>query len=470
MTLNIDTTASLQRPADLVSLVEAVLAATDEDEQDWLEWKNGLDLTEKATHFSIARVILGFANRDPAKAAARVHGHGYLVVGASPESLCDLAKIDPAALDDHLARYLGPSHVGPNYSAHWVSLRHSSVLVIIVDPPPWGAPGFPLRRTFQPDGPKENAGAQDGTIFVRSGTKTRPATSADHDMLHRRASASTHSEPTGPSLRIVAKDAGAVVVDQAAVNRLLSEKADEIAREMLREGSARKEELEAPTTQNLAYRLAIISDLGAKPRLTWEEYVQEVNDWSEAATEAAWLELLSGLTEAEHGRVALEVTNESHTNLDAVEVVVTFPPELAVVVFDEAGASAPKHPDPPASYDPRPRSSLELFSVRDLDIASLAVPRYGPMTLNQREGVYVDHRDDGAVEVTYVVGNLRPRQVLVTEPCHALLTKPRSEEPVEVTWAATSTGVDGVRTGTLLVPIAGTIDPEAAAAAVEPRM
>jgi hypothetical protein len=60
--LNIDVHEGLRRPADLVKLVEAVIAGKDEDEADWIEWKSTLDLTTAGGAFNLARQILGSSN------------------------------------------------------------------------------------------------------------------------------------------------------------------------------------------------------------------------------------------------------------------------------------------------------------------------------------------------------------------------------------------------------------------------
>lgn len=57
-------------------LVCAVVAAEREDELDWIEWKIAGDLTKRPTQGTVARHILGMANRMPDRAAQR---HAFAV-------------------------------------------------------------------------------------------------------------------------------------------------------------------------------------------------------------------------------------------------------------------------------------------------------------------------------------------------------------------------------------------------------
>jgi hypothetical protein len=49
MALLIDTTRPLRRPDELLALVVAIVGASPNDEPDWLEWKQAMDLGHKAT-------------------------------------------------------------------------------------------------------------------------------------------------------------------------------------------------------------------------------------------------------------------------------------------------------------------------------------------------------------------------------------------------------------------------------------
>ena len=75
----IDTRVSLRSPLELTGLVSAIVAASPNDETDWLEWKSGMDLGQKDSHVTIAWHILGMANRrvaDALRQVGRLRLHG----------------------------------------------------------------------------------------------------------------------------------------------------------------------------------------------------------------------------------------------------------------------------------------------------------------------------------------------------------------------------------------------------------
>lgn len=132
MALNIDISRTLRRPSDLVRLVEAVVAGLAEDEADWIEWKSTLDLRTIEGQFTVAKHILGLANRTPGQAVRFVEGLGYIIVGAEPGSVAGVVPIDPAKVDDGLSKYLG--NPGPMWSPSYVEVQGQSVVTPLRHP------------------------------------------------------------------------------------------------------------------------------------------------------------------------------------------------------------------------------------------------------------------------------------------------------------------------------------------------
>jgi len=102
--LAIPTSTALRGTSDLRQLVEAVVKAGTHDEADWIEWKGPLDLTAKAGCCTVARTILGMANRDPERARVICEGLGYVVIGAEPGTVHGLSSVDHATLDQLIER------------------------------------------------------------------------------------------------------------------------------------------------------------------------------------------------------------------------------------------------------------------------------------------------------------------------------------------------------------------------------
>ena len=105
MPLAVDMSSAFRSPHELAMLVEAVLKASENDESDWIEWKSGLDLREKETQGTLARHILGMANRRPEHAVRYAAGCGYIVVGAEPGRCAGVAEVDPAVLSQGMHPY-----------------------------------------------------------------------------------------------------------------------------------------------------------------------------------------------------------------------------------------------------------------------------------------------------------------------------------------------------------------------------
>ncbi len=184
MALEIDTSRALRTPVELLALVHAVAAALPEDELDWIEWKCAGDLNDKPTQGTMARHILGMANRVPEQAAQYAQGCAYLVMGAEPGSLAGLVPADPAILDQGVQPYLG--HRGPAWSPQYVKDSGVTVLAITVEPPQLGHPIFTLEKQFaRRDGKIYPA----GSVFVRRPGRTVQAEPGDIRALAERFAA-----------------------------------------------------------------------------------------------------------------------------------------------------------------------------------------------------------------------------------------------------------------------------------------
>lgn len=126
-------------------------------------------LGRKETQVTIARHILGMANRRVADALRQAGGCGYIVIGAEPGSVTGVAETDPADLSQWIQVYLGSA--GPSWSASYIPVTGASVLVVTVEPPAAGDRIRTLQREFQ--------SYLAGAIFVRRQGRTVPALPGD---------------------------------------------------------------------------------------------------------------------------------------------------------------------------------------------------------------------------------------------------------------------------------------------------
>jgi hypothetical protein len=179
MSLAVDASRAFRSPHELTGLIEAVLGASENDESDWVEWKSGLTLSEKDTQGTLARHVLGMANRRPELAARYAAGCGYIIAGAEPGNCAGVTEVDPAVLSQGMRSYLGAE--GPGWGAQYLNREGVSVLVVTVEPPRSGDRIFTLQKAFG----KYLAGA----VFVRRPGRTDQAGPDDIRALEDRFAA-----------------------------------------------------------------------------------------------------------------------------------------------------------------------------------------------------------------------------------------------------------------------------------------
>ena len=178
MAVSLDQAAVPGTAEEATAVVDAVLAASSADELDWIEWKSGLDLSNKAVRGTLARHVLGLANRMPGTAAGRAGGRGFMVVGAEPGDRRGITAADPADLSQGIDAFLGPDR--PSWTMHYDDRDGLPVLVLTVAAPRSGDPAFTLFKELEvmsPDGKRKVYPR--GTIFVRHQGRTEIARPED---------------------------------------------------------------------------------------------------------------------------------------------------------------------------------------------------------------------------------------------------------------------------------------------------
>ncbi len=154
-----------------------VVAVGDEAEATYLEVKSPLDMNSKATAAKIAKFLLGAANRRPGEAARHFHGYAVLVIGAQTNSAPGVLRGTEAhELEDRLRPYLGPQFPAFEFGRIGVDSDHE-VLFIIAQPPEDGQTIFPCHKSYQSDDRRDSL--EDGAIYVRGTSNTRPARSGE---------------------------------------------------------------------------------------------------------------------------------------------------------------------------------------------------------------------------------------------------------------------------------------------------
>jgi hypothetical protein len=169
----------------LQSVLDHVLAVGDEAETSYLEVKSSLDMRSKTTAAKIAKFLLGAANRPPKEAARHFHGYAVLVIGAQKGAAPGVPRGTEAhELEDRLRVYLGPQFPAFEFGRLGIDAERE-VLFIVAQPPQQGQSIFPCHKSFQGEDRSDNL--DDGAIYVRGVSNTRPARAGEVLALVERA-------------------------------------------------------------------------------------------------------------------------------------------------------------------------------------------------------------------------------------------------------------------------------------------
>lgn len=169
----------------LQSVLDHVVTVGDEAETTYLEVKSPLDMSSKATAAKIAKFLLGAANRRPSEAARHFQGYAVLVIGAQKGNALGVPRGTEAhELEDRLRPYLGPQFPAFEFGRVAVGLGHE-VLFFIAQPPEDGQSVFPCHKSYQGDDRRDSL--EDGAVYVRGTSNTRPARAGEILALVERA-------------------------------------------------------------------------------------------------------------------------------------------------------------------------------------------------------------------------------------------------------------------------------------------
>ena len=167
------------------SIRDHVIAVGDQAETTYLEVKSTLDMSSKAGTAKVAKFLLGAANRRPHEAARHFHGYAVLVIGAQEETASGVPRgVEAHELEDRLRPYLGPQFPAFEFGRIAVDAENE-VLFVIAQPPQEGQTIFPCHKSFQGDDRRDSL--EDGAIYVRGTSNTRPARSGEVLALVERA-------------------------------------------------------------------------------------------------------------------------------------------------------------------------------------------------------------------------------------------------------------------------------------------
>lgn len=169
----------------LGSILDHVLAVGDESETNYLEVKSSIDLISTEGVAKVAKFLLGAANRRPQEAARYFHGYAVLVIGARKGHADGVVRgVEAHELEDRLRPYLGPQFPAFEFGRIGVDTDRE-VVFVIAQPPQDGQSIFPCHKSFH--GGKGQERLDDGAIYLRGASNTRPARAGEVLALVERA-------------------------------------------------------------------------------------------------------------------------------------------------------------------------------------------------------------------------------------------------------------------------------------------
>jgi hypothetical protein len=435
--LNINSAERLVRPSQHQALIRAVLVASDADEL-WVEWKSDLDLTSKHGQYTVARAILGFANRMPEDAQRFAQGRAYVLVGVEPGQLSGVTEVDSATLYPGIEQYCGALADGPNYHLTYVPFDagHGTqqVLVVEVEPPTWGDSIHALHKDY------DNTLA--GTIFIRRPGRTERANHRELQLLVDRA----RRQAVRAELTVTA---GLPIRPVQAAPQDFQRIIGRAALTVNKAGPATP-----PPTANAPVGLAGLQDamrgfesLATQfgDRRTREEYQAESKDYLTALEAALPQAVLDGAA-AHLAPLQIRLTNQVAQNLAELELVLDLPTHVTAVL---------PRPRPDGRYLDMPArpAPYGAKSRYDLDIALPDIHPLRPPGVTRPPRPRISAAAHGT-RVVFPSAGLRPLRSLDADAIILVVHAP-TDPVVRAEWSATATNIDAVLQGVIDLPVGG---------------
>lgn len=423
-------------------LLDAIYKASGADENEWVEFKAGVDPSTKAGCAHIARAIVAFANRDPARAQRWMDGNAYVIVGLEPGNAPGAVVVDPAIIHDGVNALIAAP--APGWDLEYTTYNMTQVLVVTVEPP---KPGDPIHCIG-----KAAPNVDNGNIYVRRPGKSDRARSDDIRRLSTR-------------LTLVSQDA--ISIDVTATvpawdglprctwpDNWIDEWIDAERAVLL----APLERHLNPRPQTSVDRLGL-SSLGitAAAALSAQGITETPEDRTpdgyRAEVEKHLERCLDGFPGAE-GKAAARVLpvlmwnvdNLSEDNLE--NLLVTVHIEGDVFAFDRINnfTLRPEFHKRPRLWGPRKVASRfdQLKPQVFTQPSPVAYPPPPPRPTIQ---------NGGSATIEFPALHLRPHATEVMDADFVLMVMPNVSGPIRCTWKATATNLSAVAKGELSIPL-----------------
>jgi hypothetical protein len=445
------------RPSEWKGLAQAVHESTTPEESYWLETKGPLNWSSDEHLGKLAKAILGMANRDPENAGTSLDGCAAVIVGLGPApgQIGSVEVIDAADLENKLAAFLGSD--GPRWQPHWVPMDDAKLLVVEVDAPRKGDPGYTLRKRF--------GDYRVSQMFVRHGAKTLLASQADVDRLARRFAAVDSKETLDVLVGYTLDEPlSRIWMDQKAVDAFVHAKEGELlssldsfVNKVVLKDAPEGSEASPGGIQAMLGKMGQIGgfngllDLRPEDRTPEEfraEVVAYVAKLRDRMSPALW-----HLAKKVVPLPRFWISNLSNRNFKEVDVTLSV--EGRATAFDvenrNRGEFEKLLPTPPRKFGPYTVASNLLSAM-------VNVPHYFPTPIVPLNTTWSRREINNGGSFTLKLDriNLRPDQHEVDLESETVIFIPLDRtEDVVVHWHATASNVDAVAEGDFVLPFDG---------------
>lgn len=411
----------------LQGILDHVTAVGDEAETTYLEVKSSLDLGSKAGVAKVAKFLLGSANRRPHEAARHFHGYAVLVIGAQKGSAPGVPRgVEPHELEDRLHPYLGPQFPAFEFGRIGIDAE-KEVLFVIAQPPRDGQAMFPCHKSFQGEDRRDSL--EDGAIYVRGTSNTRPARAGEVLALVERARGGG-KPPIELGVDILGSIGRVDRVDEV-LDRLYDFAEEDFA------------EHEEPAQSAFASTSALLASsilAGGRPP-TPEERAERLQSWRSERS-----------VNIEQGREHLIGVSLPGAGIRVVSRDRFVAKPHLILTFHDCEAVEYLEPDD-ADYEKLVEPIVrrqEPFGIGFAHDALRITPREYPVSWSNR---------DGDAEVVLTPESFRPNAPWTSDQDdYVILAKDPQAASISVTWVLTEDGSDAVTRGELQVATADLVD------------
>lgn len=400
-------------------LVRHAVASDDRVERYFLEVKSNVDLNSNTGRAKVAKFILGAANRDPTRAAARFGGHAVMLLGIGAGEAMGINPFEAMDLARYVGRIIGAN--GPAWDFERIPAAGGrDVIAVHVEPPTGDV------WTCRADAD----GLRNGAIYVRADGETREATGDElRVMLDRMKS-------KAPNIDLELSVDGVIhglVVDRRFLTEVVEAEA------------LRLRSLASPPAHPYSVRMSALGSLSRDSR-SKDAYFQEVEAWREEAVEdplAGARELASHLRQG----IQVRVINRTSRYLRGVRIEISFDRPVEALAWND--------PEDRKYIARFPRAPKEWGSDPYLGVL---LPRMTPPPLvypRSSHGV-VRIVTESPPTLLMEMDDLRPHEVYVSDDDDVVLAIFAAEvqpSPVRGRWAMTAEDVHELFSGDLEVPV-----------------